>query len=72
MKAKKQKMDIIIVGDTQVGKTSILKMYNAKQFSQQSISTIGVDFINIPYQPKPGEDGQEREAVTTKVWDTAG
>ena len=46
---KKQKMGILILGDTQVGKTSILKMYNAKQFSQQSISTIGVDFINIPY-----------------------
>ena len=48
-KAKKQKMGILILGDTQVGKTSILKMYNAKQFSQQSISTIGVDFINISY-----------------------
>ena len=48
-KAKKQKMGILILGDTQVGKTSILKMYNAKQFSQNPISTIGVDFINISY-----------------------
>ena len=69
---KKQKMDIIIVGDTQVGKTSILKMHHAQQFSQHTISTIGVDFINIPYKPKPGEDGQDRPEVTTKVWDTAG
>ena len=69
---KKEKMNIIIVGDTQVGKTSILKMHHAKQFSHQSISTIGVDFINIVYKPKPGDDGTQKPDVAVKVWDTAG
>ena len=63
----KRRMDVIIIGDSQVGKTSILKQYNTKTFQQNSISTIGVDFINVTYKP---EDGTGE--VPTKVWDTAG
>ena len=52
----KKKMDIIIIGDSQVGKTSILKQYNTKVFTQQAISTIGVDFVNVQYKTKDGTD----------------
>ena len=62
----KKKMDIIIIGDSQVGKTSILKQYNTKVFSQQAISTIGVDFVNVNHKLKDGSE------VLAKVWDTAG
>ena len=63
----KKKMDVIIIGDTQVGKTSILNMYNSKNFNQKAISTIGVDFVNVPFVTKDGSG-----TVMTKVWDTAG
>ncbi len=41
-------MNIKIIGDITVGKTAMFKMYKAKHF-KTSVSTIGVDFINIPY-----------------------
>ena len=50
----KKKMDVIIIGDSQVGKTSILNMYHNKAFNSKSISTIGLDFVNVPYQTKDG------------------
>ena len=42
---KKITLKIIILGSSEVGKTSILKRYFNNQFVQNKISTIGVDFI---------------------------
>lgn len=42
---KKITLKIIILGSSEVGKTSILKRYFNNQFIQNKISTIGVDFI---------------------------
>lgn len=41
----KKKISVIIVGDGEVGKTSLLRCYNGKPFTNQHIKTIGVDFI---------------------------
>ncbi len=49
-----------------MGKTSILKRYKEGTFQKQAISTIGVDFITMPYKPEEG--GQ----IMCKIWDTAG
>ena len=59
-------MSIIIVGDGKVGKTSILKRFDKRQFQPQHIRTIGVDFIATQYK---SDDGTE---VQVKLWDTAG
>ena len=60
------KMNIIIVGDGKVGKTSILKRFDKRQFQPQHIRTIGVDFISAAYKSPEGVD------VQVKLWDTAG
>ena len=64
----KRKMDIIMIGDSQVGKTSMLKQFDKKQFNKEAISTIGVDYIFKKFKPK---SDPEKE-INVKVWDTAG
>lgn len=60
------KLQFIIVGDTTVGKTSIIKYY----FEQEKVTggylaTVGVDFYTKDIQ-------LGKKVVRTKVWDTAG
>ena len=56
---------IIIVGDPGVGKTSLLLRYIENRFSEEYLSTIGVDFyiqtLNI-----------EENEVKLQIWDTGG
>ena len=63
-------MSIIIIGDSQVGKTSILKQFDKRVFSKEALSTIGVDFIKTTYPNPAPKDGSNYWDV--KVWDTAG
>jgi|LakMenE18May11ns_1017448.scaffolds.fasta_scaffold9827383_2 Ras-related protein Rab-1A len=65
---QKRKMDIIIIGDSQVGKTSMTKQYDKKTFNKEAISTIGVDYINKKFKPKADPEKE----IQVKVWDTAG
>jgi small GTP-binding protein len=62
---KSYKNRIIIIGDPQIGKSSILKRYFLDQFDRSHISTLGVDFFM-----------KEREIngnnIKLQVWDTAG
>lgn len=39
------KLSIIIIGDGEVGKTSMLKVYDGKSAPQTHMKTLGVDFI---------------------------
>ena len=55
---------IVFVGDTRVGKTSIIYKYMKRH--EQTIPTIGANSFNIPV---PLDDGN---TVTLSVWDTAG
>ena len=61
----KKKMSIIVIGDGEVGKTSLLKAYDEKKFTNQHVKTVGVDFIrkNVEIEGVP---------VEVKLWDTAG
>ena len=52
-----KKMNIIIIGDAQVGKTSILQRFDKRQFKHNTIRTIGVEFITHKYDP--GDDANE-------------
>ncbi len=60
-----RQIQLITLGDTKVGKTSILKRYHEDSFTAHHLSTIGLDFI-APVMQLGGEN------VTVKIWDTAG
>ena len=58
-------MRILIVGDTDVGKTSLLVRFNDRKFTENNKTTIGVD-----YKARVIKIGEER--VKLHIWDTAG
>jgi Ras-related protein Rab-7A len=58
-------LKIIILGDSGVGKTSLMNQYVNKKFSNQYKATIGADFLTK-------EVMIEEKLVTMQIWDTAG
>ena len=64
----KRKMDIILIGDSSVGKSTIVKQFDTQQFDKEAISTIGVDYTNIKFKPKADPEKE----VNVKIWDTSG
>ena len=63
----KRQIQLIILGDGAVGKTSLINQYTNKQFSEEHLTTLGLDFATRKYQTK--SDGSE---IPVKIWDTAG
>lgn len=62
---KQALLKVIILGDSGVGKTSLMHQYVNKTFSNQFKSTIGADFLTKEVMV----DGR---LVTMQIWDTAG
>jgi len=62
---KKILLKIIILGDSGVGKTSLMNQYVNKKFTNQYKATIGADFL------KKDVIVDDR-VVTMQIWDTAG
>jgi len=62
---KKILIKVIILGDSGVGKTSLMNQYVNAKFSSQYKATIGADFL----QKEIEVDGK---VVTMQIWDTAG
>ena len=58
-------LNIILLGDSSVGKTSLLKKYIDDQFEEAYMSTIGVDF-------KEKKISLNELNVSLKIWDSAG
>lgn len=58
-------LKVIVLGDSGVGKTSLMNQYVYKKFSQQYKATIGADFVTKELQI-------DDKLVTLQVWDTAG
>ena len=60
-----EKIKIMIIGDSNVGKTSIIKRFCKNEFSPSFISSIGIDYeskyINI-----------DKKVINLQLWDTAG
>eukprot|EP00117_Sycon_ciliatum_P042265 scpid79549/ scgid30766/ Ras-related protein Rab-7a &gt; Ras-related protein Rab-7a len=57
---KKILLKVIILGDSGVGKTSLMNQYVNKKFTNQYKATIGADFLT------------KDRLVTLQIWDTAG
>jgi len=62
---KKVLLKVIILGDSGVGKTSLMNQYVNKKFSSQYKATIGADFLTK-------EVMVDERLVTMQIWDTAG
>eukprot|EP01113_Clastostelium_recurvatum_P036779 TRINITY_DN52_c0_g1_i7.p1 TRINITY_DN52_c0_g1~~TRINITY_DN52_c0_g1_i7.p1 ORF type:complete len:206 (-),score=53.32 TRINITY_DN52_c0_g1_i7:44-661(-) len=62
---KKVLLKVIILGDSGVGKTSLMTQYVNRKFSNQFKATIGADFLTK-------EVMVEGRLVTMQIWDTAG
>ncbi|XP_071725282.1 ras-related protein Rab7-like [Rutidosis leptorrhynchoides] len=58
-------LKVILLGDSGVGKTSLMNQYVYKKFSQHYKATIGADFVTK-------ELHIEEKLVTLQIWDTAG
>jgi len=62
---KKVLLKVIILGDSGVGKTSLMNQYVNKKFSNAYKATIGADFLTK-------EVMVDDRLVTMQIWDTAG
>ena len=57
---------MIMLGDSAVGKSSILNLYSGEEFNENHNPTVGIDFVNGNHTLKDGN------VVKLKIWDTAG
>jgi len=62
-------LKVIILGDSSVGKTSLMNMYVNRKFNNQYKATIGADFLTK--ELTVDHNGDQR-LVTMQIWDTAG
>lgn len=62
---KRTLLKVIILGDSGVGKTSLMNQYVNKKFSNAYKATIGADFLTKEVQV-------DDRLVTMQIWDTAG
>ena len=62
-----QRINIIVLGDGTVGKTSMLNMYANKEFQDKHMTTLGLDYISKNFRPD-----QNAQVIQVKIWDTAG
>ncbi|XP_031119611.1 ras-related protein Rab7-like [Ipomoea triloba] len=65
MSRRRSLLKVIVLGDSGVGKTSLMNQYVHKRFSQQYKATIGADFVTK-------ELLIDDRLVTLQIWDTAG
>ena len=59
------KLKLLIIGDSNVGKTSILLNYTDKYFPESHLATIGVEY-------KVKELNTDKYRIILQIWDTAG
>ncbi len=65
MSQKRFVFKIMVIGDPSVGKTSLIRRFVENRFSEDYITTIGVDFLKKDVLVKD-------EIVTLVLWDVAG
>jgi Ras-related protein Rab-7A len=65
MSRKRFLLKVIILGDSGVGKTSLMNRYVNNRFSNQYKATIGADFLTK-------ELSINNRLITLQIWDTAG
>lgn len=56
---------VVLIGDSGVGKSNLLSRFTRNEFSQETKSTIGVEFATRSIQV-------DDKVVKAQIWDTAG
>ena len=59
------KCQLLIIGNSTVGKTSILSKYASKIFNENYLATVGLDFFTK-------DETIDNKIIRIKIWDTAG
>ena len=59
------KLKIVVVGDSGVGKTNLIKRFITNEFNQNFKATIGVEFMSKTYKIN-------KHLFKIEIWDTAG
>lgn len=59
------KLKVVVVGDSGVGKTNLIKRFITNTFSENSKATVGVEFISKSYRIN-------KQVFKIEIWDTAG
>lgn len=68
---KKASIKIVILGNSGVGKTSLMNRYHSNKFTGQYKATIGADFLSKEVTiPSPSSSMPKK--CTLQIWDTAG
>jgi Ras-related protein Rab-1A len=62
---------LLLIGDSGVGKSSLLQRFCEDTFSGDYLSTIGVDF-KLKTISLPGDNNVDPRNVKLQIWDTAG
>ena len=60
-----KKVQLLIIGDSTVGKTSILSRYTNDEFNPHYLATVGLDFFKK-------DEIFNGKTIRIKIWDTAG
>ena len=60
-----KKISLILIGESSVGKTSLMRVYNDLKFQDTSLSTIGIEVYTKNIQIN-------EEVCSIKIWDTCG
>mmetsp|Transcript_23183 Transcript_23183/g.64249 ORF Transcript_23183/g.64249 Transcript_23183/m.64249 type:complete len:257 (-) Transcript_23183:215-985(-) len=68
----KKTLKIVILGDSGVGKTSLMNQFSTGKFTGQYKATIGADFLSKDNVIVNDNFFQQRHLVTLQIWDTAG
>jgi Ras-related protein Rab-7A len=68
----KKTLKIVILGDSGVGKTSLMNRYSTGKFTGQYKATIGADFLSKDNVIVNDNFLNQRHLVTLQIWDTAG
>ena len=70
MKLKINTRAIIIIGDSNAGKSSLISRKFEGRFSDETVNTVGLDFVTSIYKTQlPGFRSQD---FNMQIWDTAG
>jgi small GTP-binding protein len=60
-----EKCQLLVIGDSTVGKTSILQRYVDQKFQLSHLATVGIDYFTK-------DERINNKIIRVKIWDTAG